>query len=77
MLYSEWAGLIADWEEPIAPGAGLAAGWGGVYSMLRGHWSFLGWAGFAPTLEILGMGTGTLGVGDAVGGHLGVRTPVL
>lgn len=42
---AQWAGLIAirGGAEPIAPGAGLAAG-GGAYSYTLGDWSFPGWA---------------------------------
>lgn len=49
----------------------------GFISTFRGRWSFLGCVGFAPTLEILGMGTGTLVTpwgGTWESGHLSLKT---
>lgn len=57
-------------------GRGLLLAGAGVILCSEGVGPFWIGQGFAPTLEILGMGTGTLEVGDTVEGHLGVRTPV-
>lgn len=42
-------GLLSSGAEPIALGRGLLLAGAGLIPTLRGRWSFLGWAGFAPT----------------------------
>lgn len=65
------------------PGRSLLLGGGaccwlgrGLFLHSEGVGPFWDGRGLHP-LEILGRGTGTLEVGDTLGGHLGVRTPVL